>query len=314
MKTAVWLLNMGGPDGTEAVQPFLYNLLNDHDLIPFPIPWLQWVFAAIISRRRAAIVAGDYERMGGVSPQLAIVREQCALLQAELGEAFVCRPVFRYWGEGAMQAAAALEPGQPVVLLSLYPHACGATTRSSLNDARRALRGHTGDVRVVESYPDHPGYVAAMIEGVSEGLAKAPDAHLVFSAHGMPQKRIDDGDPYLDEIERTVAAVLAGLDRQVRHTLCFQSKVGVTRWLEPSTLDTMERLGSAGEAALVVVPIAFTSDHIETLVELDIENREVASRAGVETFVRVPALNSSPTYVTALADLTRGALAQERPA
>ncbi len=306
MKTHVWLMNMGGPDHADAVQPFLYRLLSDGLLVEFPVPWLQWCFAAIISRKRARVVAGEYAKMGGASPQLAMVREQALALEQELGEGYACRPVFRYWGEGARDARGALEPSDTVVLLSLYPHACAATTTSSLLDAHQALRGHEGRIVEVERYPRHSGWVAAIQECIEEACTGLDDPHLLFSAHGLPQRRVDAGDPYLDQVKATVEEVVRGMDRP--YSLSFQSKVGPLQWLEPTTLDEVARLGAAGVRELVIVPVAFTSEHIETIIEIGEQLRDVALAAGVERFVRCQTVQTRPTYIRALADLTRSAL------
>jgi protoporphyrin/coproporphyrin ferrochelatase len=304
-------MNMGGPDRPEAVQPFLYNLLNDWDLIQFPIPFLQFIFAAIISRKRAREVAKEYARMGDASPQLAMVREQASALQDALGQGYVCRPVFRYWGEGSAEAREALEPGDAVVLLSLYPHKCGATTTSSLRDARSALKGHAGRVVEVENYPVHPGWLAALNARIDEACEGLFAPHLLFSAHGMPQRRIDNGDPYLSEIQATVAAVMATRDEP--HSLSFQSKVGPLDWLKPNTLDEVTRLGQLERgpdevAEVVAIPVAFTSEHIETLVEIGEQIRDVAYEAGVGDFVRCETVQAHPLFIDALADMVRTAL------
>ena len=308
-RTAVWLMNMGGPDSLATIRPFLYRLLNDPDVVHFPIRWLQWAFALGISLLRSRKVRADYARMGGGSPQLPAVRAQASALQEALGPDFECVPVFRYWGEGAQQARAQLAPGQPVVLLSLYPHACGATTVSSIRDARAALQGHDGAIHEVASYPNHPEFVAAMRESIEEVLATLPPGaspDVVFSAHSTPEAWVAQGDPYLGEIKRTIQAVEEG--RQWRTHLCFQSKVGVTKWLGPSTLETVARLGAEGCEHLVLVPIAFTSDHIETLIELDEEVRTEALEAGVKNFHRVLSLNDRPAYIQALKTLTLAAV------
>ena len=307
--TAVWLMNMGGPDSLDTIRPFLFRLLNDPDVVHFPVRWLQWAFALGISIRRSRVVREHYDRMGGGSPQLPAVREQAAALQEALGDGFTCLPVFRYWGEGARAARQQLQPGQAVVLVSLYPQACGATTVSSIRDARKALRGHSGPIAEVASYPDHPTYVAAMQANIEDVLSNLPDGaspDVVFSAHSTPEKWVGLGDPYLGEIKRTMAAVTEG--RQWRTHLCFQSRVGVTKWLGPSTLETVDRLGQEGCEHLVLVPIAFTSDHIETLIELDEQVREAALEAGVVHFHRVPTLNDHPVYIQALKELTLDAL------
>ena len=299
--TAVWLLNMGGPDRIEAVQPFLQNLLGDYKLIRFAVPWLQPVFAWIISRYRTPKVAPAYASMGGASPQLAIVDDQVEALQWRLGPSFRVSPVLRYWGPSAKDAAAKLQPGQPVVLLSLYPQASDTTTGSSIEDARLALTGHSGPLHVIESYPADPLYIDALCETIDQALEGLSEPHILFSAHGLPKRYIADGDPYLAEIQATVAAASARFE-QPKH-LSFQSRVGLEEWLEPNTIDKVVELGAAGVKELVVVPVAFTSDHIETLVEIGEEIREEAEAAGVVTFSRADAVNARPTFIEALARL-----------
>lgn len=301
-RKAVWLLNMGGPDSLETVQPFLQNLLGDPKLLQFPwyLRWFQPLFAWIISRKREREVRASYASMGGASPQLELVRDQARALQAELGQGYDCVPVFRYWGESATQAAERLQPGQPVVLLSLYPQNSITTVGSSVEDARRVL----GDrpVTVIESYPQDPDYIAALVAQIRE--LDDDESTLLFSAHGLPISYIEAGDPYLREIEQTVGAVTAQLPNP--HRLSFQSRVGVQKWLEPSSIEAIETLGKEGVTSLIVIPVAFTSDHIETLVEIGEELREVAVEAGITSFTRVDALNSRPEFIQTLAKLVRG--------
>ena len=306
--TAVWLLNMGGPDKLENIQPFLQNLLGDYKLIQFAVPWLQPVFAWVISRYRTPKVRPAYASMGGASPQLAIVDNQVEALQKRLGQGFRVSPVLRYWGPSARDAAAKLEPGQDVVLLSLYPQASDTTTGSSIADAKQALAGHSGRVHVIESYPDHPLYIESLVETITERLEGLTEPHIVYSAHGLPKRYIAQGDPYLDEIKRTVSATAARFPNE--HHLSFQSRVGLEEWLEPNTIDTMKFLGREGVKEVVVVPVAFTSDHIETLVEIGEEIREEAEEAGIETFVRVDAVNARPSFIEALAQMVLSEIAQ----
>ena len=302
MRTQVWLLNMGGPDSLDTVQPFLQRLLADPKLLQFPwyLRWFQPIFAWIISRKREREVRASYAAMGGASPQLELVREQARALQAELGQGYECVPVFRYWGEGAADAAKGLAPGQPVVLLSLYPQDSDTTVGSSVEDARRVLGERP--ITVIRSYPQDPDYIAALVAQIRE--LQDDSSTLLFSAHGLPISYIEQGDPYLREIEETVAAVTAQLPNP--HRLSFQSRVGVQKWLEPSSIEAIQTLGGEGITSLIVVPIAFTSDHIETLVEIGDELREIATESGVSSFTRVDALNSRPDFIRALAGLVRG--------
>ncbi|MCP4809491.1 MAG: ferrochelatase [Proteobacteria bacterium] len=302
MRTAVWLLNMGGPDSVETIQPFLQNLLADGKIIQFPwyLRWAQPIFAWIISRKRAREVRESYASMGGASPQLELVREQTRALQAELGQSYDCHPVFRYWGESAKDAAAKLQPGQPVVLLSLYPQDSDTTVGSSVEDARSVLAGHP--VTVIRSYPDDPRYIASLVAQIR--ALEDTTSTILFSAHGLPKAYIEQGDPYLSEIERTVAAITAELPNP--HTLSFQSRVGVQEWLAPSSIEAIQTLGEQGITSLIVVPVAFTSDHIETLVEIGEELKELAEESGIHTFKRVEAPNSRPDFIAALAEIVRG--------
>ena len=309
--TTVWMMNLGGPDSPEAIQPFLYNLLSDAGLIPFPAHWMRRLFASWISNRRAKVVRAEYLKLGGASPQLEIVRNQAKALEASLGEGFSCRPVFRYWGESADDAAAALKPDQPVVLLSLFPHRCGATTQTCIHDAERALADHEGSVRRIESYPSHPRYVQALAESIQEAISHAPvdvETHLVFSAHGIPVSWVENGDPYLGETQATVEALVAALgDLLPPWHLAFQSKLGRAKWLQPSTIDTLSRLGEEGVKSVIVAPISFTCDHVETLIEIDEQLRDVALEHGIEHFARARSMNTEPTWIQALAELVRAA-------
>jgi len=296
VRTHVWLLNMGGPDSLDTIRPFLRELLADPKIMKMPW-WLAWwfqpIFALLISIKRAREVRASYASMGGASPQLEIVRAQAQALQVELGQAFEVTPVFRYWGEGAAEAAAKLAPQDRVVLLSLYPQDSDTTVGSSLEDARK----HLDDRPVIEirAYPDFEPYIRALVEGIGE-----VEGTLVFSAHGLPVSYIEAGDPYLDHIKRTVSAVMEHYEG-TPHVLCFQSRVGVQEWLEPSTMETLRRLAGP----VTIVPIAFTSDHIETIVEIGEELREVAIEAGIRDYRRVDALNTSPAFISALAKLVR---------
>jgi ferrochelatase len=309
----VWLLNMGGPDSLTAVRPFLQRLLGDPLVVPLPFRWLQALFAFFISMLRARKVRGAYEKMGGASPQLAMVDAQARLLNRSLGERYLCRPVLRYWGPGATDAAAQVQKGERVVLLSLYPHACQATTRSSMEDALAAVQSRGGaiaEVIRIDSYPTDPAYVEAVVETLREAIIALPvgqDYEVLFSAHGVPLSFIDRGDPYLAEIQATVAAVVRASRLRVSHQLSFQSKVGPAKWLEPSTDEALRRMGDRGLKAVVVVPIAFTSEHIETVIELDEELAEVARQVGIQHYQRAATVGTRPTFIRALAEMVRRA-------
>lgn len=322
MKTAVVLFNLGGPDSLEAVEPFLRNLFSDPAIIGLPNP-LRWLVAKLISSRRRTTAQAIYAQIGGKSPLRELTEAQGAALQARLNEdgageyrTFVA---MRYWHPFADETAKAVASYAPdrIVLLPLYPHYSKTTTGSSFKDWTRAtaaagLRQPTASVR---DYPEHPGYVAALAAqlriALDQARAKGP-FRLLFSAHGLPKKVIDGGDPYQAQIERTAAAVIAALDTDssgLDWRVCYQSRVGPLEWIGPPTEAEIKR---AGEEALglVLLPIAFVSEHSETLVELDIEYRELAEHHGVPFYFRVPALGTDAGFIAALADLVRQSSSQ----
>ena len=318
MKTAVILFNLGGPDSLEAVEHFLRNLFSDPAIIGLPNP-LRWLVAKLISSRRRTPAQAIYAQIGGKSPLRELTEAQAAALQTVLGPDHRCFVAMRYWHPFADETAKAVAAYAPdrIVLLPLYPHYSKTTTGSSFKDWARAAAaaGLTQPTASVRDYPDHPGYVAALAAQLRSALDRARPKgpfRLLFSAHGLPKKVIDGGDPYQAQIERTAAAVIAalgadasGLDWRV----CYQSRVGPLEWIGPPTEAEIKR---AGEEALglVVLPIAFVSEHSETLVELDIEYRELAEHHGVPFYIRVPALGTDAGFIAALADLVRQSSSQ----
>ncbi|GAB4366102.1 MAG: ferrochelatase [Deltaproteobacteria bacterium] len=316
--TGIVLLNMGGPDTLSAVRPFLANLFSDRELIRLPAPFLtQPLFACLVSGIRARKVKRYYEEIGGGSPIARHTEDQRAALEAALAETGGNYRVYvgmRYWHPLARHAALDMKQDgvARAVALSLYPQYCRATTGSSLADLAHWLRWAGAKIPLTEvsSYPDHPGYIAALVEKIRTTLDAAGagrDAHLLFSFHGVPKHLIDEGDPYREESRRTVAAVMASFPGNP-HSISYQSKVGRVEWLSPDTVDEVRRLGREGVKTLVVIPAAFVSEHIETLHELDIRLKATAEEAGIRTFLRVPALNDSPTFIRALRDLVLSAL------
>lgn len=317
MKTAIVLFNLGGPDRPGAVQPFLFNLFYDPAIIGLPNP-LRWVIASWISSRRAPVAREIYGKIGGRSPLLPNTEAQAAALEAALGPEFKCFICMRYWHPRADVQVEAVKAWQPdrVLLLPLYPQFSSTTTASSVKEWRQAAAkaGLTAPETELCCYPDEPGFVAAVIERIEAGLAQLPDAapRLLFSAHGLPQKVVDAGDPYQVQVERSVAAVVAALGRpDLDHVICYQSRVGPMKWLRPSTDDEIRRAGQDG-VVLLVVPIAFVSEHSETLVELDIEYRHLAEEQGVPAYIRVPTVDALPAFIDGLAAEVRRTL--ERPA
>ena len=314
--TGVVLLNMGGPDSLNAVRPFLARLFSDRELIRLPAaPVTQPLFAWIVSGIRARKVRRYYKEIGGGSPIGAITERQRFALEEALratGGRFKVYTGMRYWYPLAKHAA--LEMRQDgvarAIALPLYPHFCSATTGSSMNDLRRWMKwaGCSCPLTAIRSYPDHPKYVAALAETIAGTIRDADRGamFLLFSAHGVPKALIDGGDPYREETERTVAAVMRSFPG-LPHGISYQSKVGPTAWLPPDTVSEVTRLAREGVKTLVVVPVSFVSEHIETLHELDVRLAAHARQAGIQSFLRTPALNDAPGFIAALADLVLGA-------
>lgn len=327
-RTAVVLFNLGGPDSLAAVKPFLFNLFNDRAIIAAPGP-VRWFLARMISRRRAPAAREIYRQIGGSSPLLGLTRDQAAALEAKLnGGSEAGNGVFktfiamRYWHPFAAETVKAVRAWAPdrVVLLPLYPQFSTTTTASSVADWRRraASMGLATPTRAVCCYPENTGLVAAYVELVTAGLAEAresaagvPPPRVLFSAHGLPKKVIARGDPYQWQVERTVKAIVAGLgDKVVDWVVCYQSRVGPLEWIGPSIDEEIDRAGGDG-VPVVVVPVAFVSEHSETLVELDIMYRDRAIEAGVPAYVRVPAVGVHEAFVAGLAEVVLRTLADE---
>jgi len=299
----VLLLNLGGPETVEDVRPFLYNLFSDRLIIRLGPPFLQRPIAWWIARRRAPKSREYYSRIGGGSPLSRITAAQCAALRDALGPDFVVDMAMRYWKPSSLEAVERLR-GRGVrrlVALTLYPHYSIATTGSSLADLRRALRERAPETKLaeVDAWPDHPGYTACLARRITAALEDG-GGEVVYSAHSLPVKCIDEGDPYVEHLGRTIAAVerVTGVSGH----LCYQSRSGPVEWLSPSTPQTLETLASSGCGRVVMVPISFVSDHVETLFEIDIQYREQASSLGME-LVRTPSLNTDPAFIAVLRDL-----------
>ena len=320
-KVAVVLFQLGGPDSLEAVRPFLQNLFLDPDIIDFPGASIARTFLArVIASRRSGPVANHYREIGGKSPINELTELQARALEKQLNEEGIDATVLvamRYWHPMTDNVVEQVKTGSfdEVVLLPLYPHFSKATTYSSVNEWNRQCQkaGLSIPTRLVCCYPNHPRYIAAMIDLVNKALAKLDDIDpreidLVFSAHGVPIDFIRQGDPYKLQIEETVRQILRKGAWTSPHTLCYQSKVGPARWLEPSLLGTIEHLGATGRRHLVIIPVAFVTDHIETLHEINIEAREEAVQHGIARFEMAPALNDHPLFIDCLADLVKARL------
>ncbi len=316
-KRAVVLLQLGGPDSLEAVQPFLYNLFFDPDIIDLPGAFLfRKALARTISKRRAPKVQELYRNIGGRSPILEQTRQQADSLKKFLKSKGYNVPVdiaMRYWHPLTEETVQKLvtDGATEFVLLPLYPHYSKATTGSSVREWRRVTKNlGIGDdaTKVVAPYFDHPLYIRSLVERVKEAIKKVPSnqrskVHLVFSAHGTPLKLVRDGDPYSHQIRRTYELVVEQGNFGLKHHLCFQSKVGPQKWLEPSLTDTIERLGKEGVTHVIVNPIAFVTDHIETLSEINIEARHQAAGVGITSFDMTAPLLTSPTFIRCLGEL-----------
>lgn len=309
-KRAVVLFNLGGPDRPEAVEPFLFNLFNDPAIIRLPGP-LRWLLAKLIARVRARKAQEIYARMGGGSPLLSNTEAQARALEARLGPDWRCFVAMRYWHPFAAEAARSLRDwgAEEVVLLPLYPQFSTTTTGSSLADWKR--QGVGLPTRIVESYPCEPGFVRAVAELVMAGLSGfggEERPRILFSAHGLPKKIVEAGDPYPAQVAETVSAVRAALDlRDPDWLIAYQSRVGPLEWIGPAVEAEIDRAGR-DKVPLLVVPIAFVSEHSETLVELDIEYRRRAEHAGVPSYRRVPTVGTNPHFIEALAQLVERSL------
>ncbi len=301
-KVAVLLFNLGGPKGPEDVRPFLYNLFKDKYIIGLPAGIRHGV-AALVANRRASSARENYAKMGGGSPIVKETEAQAQALQASLDDAGFEARVFigmRYWHPFIEQAAGDIAAWGPdeIVLLPLYPQFSSTTTLTGFEAFRRSYKG-PGRVTQVCCYAANDDFIAAHVKLIADRLGTLPPGYrLLFSAHGLPERIVAKGDPYQMQVEACVARIVAGLGA-VDHMICYQSRVGPLKWIGPSTEDAIRETAAAGKSALVI-PIAFVSEHIETLVELDMDYAEVAREAGMTRYVRVPALGIAPDFIAAL--------------
>jgi ferrochelatase len=315
-------MNLGGPDSPEAIRPFLYNLFSDRAIIRLPSP-LRLPLAALIASRRAPSARRIFAQLGGGSPLLANTQAQARALEAELGSGHRCFVAMRYWHPLTAAAVSEVKEWSPdeIVLLPLYPQFSTTTTASSLaawdQEARR--QGLDAPTRRIRSYPEAPGFIAALAASTRKMLDEARreprPVRLLFSAHGLPRKIVAAGDPYPREVAATAAALVRALDRPggnvpaTDSVVCYQSRVGPLAWTEPSVEEELRRAGR-DRVGVIVVPVSFVSEHSETLVELDREYRRLAERCGVPSYRRVPTVGADRRFIAALAELVRGA---ERP-
>ena len=311
-KIGVLLLNLGGPEKTADVRPFLYNLFSDRQIIQLGPALLQKPIAALIARKRAPVSIANYQKIGGGSPIGAITDAQARALAEALtadGE-FLVRPCMRYWSPRAEQVLAVMAAfgATELIALPLYPQYSKATTGSSFVDLKQQNQAHGFNLPIheIRSWPDQPAYIDCLAARIREGLARFDEpVQLVYSAHSLPKKFIAQGDPYVRELKQTIAA----LERktQVQGKLCYQSRSGPVEWLEPSTPDTLIELAEQGCKNILMVPIAFVSDHIETLYEIDMLYKGQAEELGMRLH-STAGLNNDPQFIAALRDLVMEAL------
>jgi protoporphyrin/coproporphyrin ferrochelatase len=320
-RVAVVLFQLGGPDTLEAIEPFLFNLFSDPDIIDFPLARIgRKPLARLISSTRARKVQRHYSVIGGGSPIRRFTQQQARALQCRLNDSGVdarCFVAMRYWHPFTSEAIAQLREAKctEVILLPLYPQYSSTTTGSSLNEWRRLFRDDL-PTACVENFYRHGLYLEALTEKVEEALARFPDPRtpeIVFSAHSVPQAVIDKGDPYQSQIEETVALLMQRGKWTNPHRLCYQSKVGASKWLQPSLRTTLRDLAAAGRREICVVPVAFVSDHVETLGEIDHQARKQAMELGIRQFEMTGGLNNSPTFIAALADMVMNAVREDLP-
>jgi len=322
-KTAVVLFNLGGPDSVGAIRPFLFNFFTDRNIIRLPF-FLRWPLATLIAVRRSKREAGtSYGLIGGRSPLLDNTEAQRQALEKMLGDDYRVFISMRYWHPMAADVAPQVKAYTPdhVVLLPLYPQYSTTTTRSSYQAWQKAARdcGLASSTALVCCYPQDDGFISASVHLVGaaydQALAAArsrslPAPRVLFSAHGLPESIIADGDPYQWQCEQTMRAILERRAvPELDFVLCYQSRVGRQRWLGPSTEEEIRRAGLEGRP-VVIYPLAFTQEHVETLAEIEIEYRHVAETAGVPLFLRVPTVGVDESFIAGLARMVRDAAGQ----
>jgi protoporphyrin/coproporphyrin ferrochelatase len=318
MSTAVVLMNLGGPDSPAAVEPFLSNLFADPAIIDLPAV-LRLPLARFAARRRAKVARQIYASLGGSSPLLTNTEAQARALERVLGPDYRCFVAMRYWHPTSVEAAREVKNwrADDIVCLPLYPQFSTTTTSSSVKAWRRAAQSEGLDrpTRIICCYPDQKELVEAMAELIRPALAEArryaPGPRLLLTAHGLPERVVRAGDPYPGQVALTAAAVVAALSQtDLDWRICYQSRVGPLKWIGPST-DTEIRRAGTDRVPVVIAPIAFVSEHSETLFELDQEYRRLAEECGVPLYIRAPTVGVAPRFVGGLAALVRHAQAGE---
>ena len=319
-KLGIVLFNLGGPETLLDVKPFLYKLFSDPEIIRIRSDFLRKAVAYSIATLRCRRSQGYYRQIGGGSPLKKITEEQAAALSAEMRwagsqvDTFVGMCTWHPFFEETLDQVEKSGVDQ-LVMLPLFPQYSVTTTGSGFSNLKRLISERPAlaglDIRWVSSWQNNPTYIKAFTDLIRKELNKSrhPDeVQILFSAHSIPEKYLQEGDPYLDQTRETVELIAEGLGRRNPYRLSFQSKIGPVKWLEPSTNDAIVELGKQGIQDVLVVPVSFVSEHIETLYELDILYKQVAADAGIGDFRRVPALNCDPTFILALREIVETAL------
>ena len=311
MKKAIILFNLGGPDKIENVEPFLFNLFNDPAILNLPT-FIRYPLAKLISKRRAPIAKKIYEELGGSSPILKLTREQSSALETELNkneteDEYKCFVVMRCWNPRAKDVIKEVQSYSPkeVVLMPLYPQYSAATSGSSIKEWKDVCKINNYNIKTstICCYPTDHNFINAHTKEIIEKIKDLENFKLIFSAHGLPEKNIKKGDPYQWQVEQSVKKIVESLKNEnLDWTLSYQSRVGPLKWIGPSTEDTIIENSKAGKH-IVLVPIAFVSEHSETLVELDIEYKEIAEANGCKNYTRVPALGTNKDFIKAMSEL-----------
>jgi len=315
-KIAVVLFQLGGPDSLQAVEPFLVNLFSDPDIFDFPLASIfRKPLAKLIASMRSREASHRYITIGSKSPILELTKQQADALETELRKDTDSKVFIgmRYWKPDIEFAVESLSKAHfdKIILLPLYPHYSKTTTGSSINEWHRQLKKNNfspPDEITIKQFYDNPLYIESVVDQINLTIRKfvnipSKEIQLVFSAHGIPESLVTAGDPYKSQIEKTVELVLTKGNWDLPNSLCYQSKVGPMKWVGPSLTETITTLSQVGTRYLIVVPISFVSEHIETLFEIDIEAQRLATGLGVKQFEMMPALNAHPKFIEALKNL-----------
>lgn len=312
-KVNILLLNLGGPRSREEIRPFLRNLFRDPYIIRIPGgAVMRPVLAEIISRVRHTKSSKYYDLIGGYSPLYDIMQKQAAALKEALSGEFDAKVVIgmRYSDPDTESAIDKIPDGEKLIVLPMYPHFSETTTASSIYEFYRVLKksGKKPVIDIITDFRTDPDYTGAFAKMINERMAKIDENSfkklaLVFSAHSTPRKLVEEGDPYYWHTQDTVAAIMEKVEKPADHFVSFQSKAGPTPWLEPATDDMIRELAGKGYDALIMVPVSFTADNLETLYEMDILFKGIADEVGIKYFERIPALNDDPVFIECLKKL-----------